>query len=208
MRRRKHFRRPWRRLPGIPETTVSPVTRGVVVPATSAAQPEIRIAPPEPAGSPVGSPNANIDELPLAVHGVGRSAGSVISRLTPCPERRSRLRPCAGRVPGESEAPSPGDSPREVARKMIAAREVRKRQVRKKTEIGHRRRLDGYRRTVAATGCSGSDASCGWGPLRRGERRSTTGPGSSVTGPAECSRRRHDRERRDFSNRSAAEGAR
>ena len=35
---------------------------------------------------------------------------------------------------GESEAPSPGDSPREVARKMIAAREVRKRQVRKKTE--------------------------------------------------------------------------
>ena len=37
---------------GVPETSVSLVTRSVRMPATPAAQPEIRIAPPEPIGSP------------------------------------------------------------------------------------------------------------------------------------------------------------
>ena len=41
---------------GIPETSVSLVTRSVSLPATPAAQPEIRIAPPEPVGSPAGGP--------------------------------------------------------------------------------------------------------------------------------------------------------
>ncbi len=190
---------------GVPETSVSLLTRNVRMPATPAAQPEIRIAPPEPVGSPAGSPNANIDELPLAVH---VSADEPARDLVIQYDGALDADHVQDEFAVESEAPSPGDSPREVARKMIAAREVRKRQVRKKTEQATD---DGSADTAAPLPAQDSPVptpSCGWVPLRRGERRSSAGPRSSVTGPAECSRRCHERERRDFSNRSAAEGAR
>jgi hypothetical protein len=114
----------------VPETTVSLVTRIVAVPPATVPEPEIRIAPPEPVASPAGS----VDELPLAVQAsADQPAHDLVIQYDP-----DTNTPDADHVldvfGAESEVPFPGDSPREVARKMIAAREVRKRQVKKKAE--------------------------------------------------------------------------
>jgi serine/threonine protein kinase len=113
---------------GVPETTVSLVTRSTSVPSTPTADRDLRIAPPAPVG--------NVDELPLAAEAsVDQPARDLVIQYDAALERGTLdSDQVLDDFPVESEAPSPGDSPREVARKMIAAREVRKRQVRTKTE--------------------------------------------------------------------------
>jgi len=123
----------------VPETMVSLATQGVNGLATPAADPVLRVAPSEPAGVET--------ELPLSVPAPAAQPASDVmiqtadARLEAAtdvpemPDMSETTTPDTDRAlddfAAEPEGLLPGDSAREVARKMIAAREIRKRQVRK-----------------------------------------------------------------------------
>ena len=123
------------------EPTVSLAIRGVSAPDALSGKPAIRVVPVDPAAGAsreqTVSRDQGIDDLPLTVPApLDQPVRDLVIQYDAAPESST---PDADRElddsPTESEPRSAGDSPREVARKMIAAREVRKRQqVKKKPE--------------------------------------------------------------------------
>ena len=110
---------------GVSETSV-PVAPRIVTSVPPPEETDLRIVPPEPAGS--------LSDLPLAMTPPADDAARDIA-LGDTPavlDAAADADPLVDEFAAEPDLPSPTDSPREVARKVIAAREVRKRQVKKK----------------------------------------------------------------------------
>ena len=117
----------------VEETTASPADRTIVAaPAAVAADPDLRIASDlsAPAGTalPDLSLAASLTTTPAASDLLIKDAAA---SAVASPEGAGDGLDDFG---GELDSASSAESPRELARKMIAAREVRKRQVRKKPE--------------------------------------------------------------------------
>ncbi len=115
---------------GVAETAVSLAPRAI--PVRPPAAPDLRIVAP-PVAADVESP------LAAGAGAVQPEADTVIGAAAPAMglAEESETPASGGELAlddfaAEAEVPSPSDSPREVARKVIAAREVRKRQVKKK----------------------------------------------------------------------------
>ena len=134
---------------GVAETPISLQPSAIAPPVKPPAEPELRIVgparvPPVPIVEEVESPltaGAPVPQQPLEDSVSGTDAGMPGSSLAAeGAESDGELAlddfAAESDVPSLSDSPrlSLGDSPREVARKVIAAREVRKRQVKKKAE--------------------------------------------------------------------------